>query len=295
MGVAASQRRTVQYLKKGVGRLMVPCGNYGDQATYTCTASVAPLVYYKASGASTGYYYVMVQNVTWTYGTDADPQTDYVSNSPAGNNTWERLQTVTYLFTQLLMADFGKIASAVFYEHLMFSQQGTIDGVDSPNYENLVTQSNGDVRENSGDFIPNIWMNFANGRAEFNNVNVKGTIRATKLYRSIQTLSVYTNGSVYIDADAGEIIAVVGANNSEVVQQCSAYVYLPLPANAAGQILEITAETVGAYGGLLTVYLRPRSGVIKGIANTGTSYASIALSSSLLRVYSDGTYWYKLP
>ena len=193
MAVKTSCSRIVSYLKKGpagpqgnVGRMPVPYGNYGDpydgsnSPVYTCTDKVAPMVYYKASGATNGYYYVMVRNVTWRYGIDTDPQTDYVNHSSAGTNTWALLETTKYFFTELLMASFGKIASAVFYDNLMFSQQGIKNGVSSSDYSSLHTLSNGDVDESVASYFkPNIWINFLNGKLKARNADIEGKITAT--------------------------------------------------------------------------------------------------------------------
>lgn len=197
MAVKTYCSRVVSYLKKGpagpqgnTGRMAVPYGTYGtpyegatSPLTYVCTDRVAPMVYYKASGATTGYYYVMVRNTTWVYGTNTDPQTDYVNNSPSGTNTWARLQTVDYFFTKLLMADFGKIGSAVFYGSLMFSQQGVTgsDNHATSDYSALhVNQNTGDVDESGVNYFrPNFWVNFLDGKFKARNADITGKITAT--------------------------------------------------------------------------------------------------------------------
>ena len=66
MAVKTYCSRVVSYLKKGppgpqgnTGRMAVPYGTYGtpyegatSPLTYVCTDRVAPMVYYKASGAT---------------------------------------------------------------------------------------------------------------------------------------------------------------------------------------------------------------------------------------------------
>lgn len=212
MGIVASGRRTVQYLKQGpagpqgnAGRMPVPYGEYGDYSTYTCTDTVAPMVYYKASGASTGYYYVMIRNVTWRYGTDTDPQTDSLRT----NNTWQRLQTVDYFFTKLLMADFGLIGSAVFYDNLMFSQQGIKNGAASTDYASLTTDSNGDVVETAAaNFKPNFWVNFRNGKFKARNADIEGKITATS--GSIGGFEIGSNYIGTIGTATGDYARLIG-------------------------------------------------------------------------------------
>lgn len=171
--------RTVRYLQKGTpgpkgpaGRLPVPYGAYGvDTTVYTCTDTIAPYVLFD------GQYYVMNKNVSWYVASNPNPKVDYQNNG--SNATWIYMEKYKAIFVELLMANFGKIASAIFYGSLMFSQQGTINGNASSNYEALHTKSDGDVRENVGDFIPNFWVNFLTGKLSAINAIIKGVIEAT--------------------------------------------------------------------------------------------------------------------
>ena len=157
--------RNIRFLRKGDkgdkgdrGRLPVPYGEYSDTGVYTATDVVAPYVLCE------GQYYVMNKTTTWIGASfnHKTPKQDYAQYG--ADATWILMEKYKAIFVELLMANFGKIASAIFYENLMFSQQGEIDGSASSNYEALHTDTNGNVRENSGDFIPNFWINFLNGK-----------------------------------------------------------------------------------------------------------------------------------
>lgn len=169
--------RNIRFLRKGDkgdkgdrGRLPVPYGEYVAGTAYTATDLIAPYVLCE------GQYYVMNKTTTWQQ-TSRTPKQDYAAYG--SNATWILLEQYKAIFVELLMASFGKIASAIFYENLMFSQQGKINGSASSNYESLHTDSNGDVRENSGDFIPNFWVNFLTGKMTALNAVIKGAIEAT--------------------------------------------------------------------------------------------------------------------
>lgn len=171
--------RTVQYLKKGdpgpqgrVGRLPVPYGAYGVQYTvYTCTDVIAPYVLFD------GQYYVMNKNVTWYSATNPNPKVDYQNNG--ANATWIYMEKYKAIFVEMLLADFGKIASAIFYGNLMFSQQGKKNNVASSSYEDLHLDSNGNPREQATDFVPNFWINFLTGKLSAIDAVIKGVIEAT--------------------------------------------------------------------------------------------------------------------
>lgn len=171
--------RTVQYLKKGdpgpqgpKGPLPVPYGIYDPNTTYVCDGIIAPYVLCE------GQYYVMNKQVSYKGATvGRSPKQDYAAYG--SNATWILMEKYKAAFVELLMADFGKIASAIFYGSLMFSQQGTINGAASSAYENLHVKSDGDVRENTGDFIPNVWINFLKGSLHAMNAVIKGVIEAT--------------------------------------------------------------------------------------------------------------------
>ena len=171
--------RTVQYLKKGdpgpqgpKGPLPVPYGIYDPNTTYVCDGIIAPYVLCE------GQYYVMNKQVSYKGATvGRSPKQDYAAYG--SNATWILMEKYKAAFVELLMADFGKIASAIFYGSLMFSQQGTINGAASSSYENLHVKSDGDVRENTGDFIPNVWINFLKGTLHAVNAVIKGVIEAT--------------------------------------------------------------------------------------------------------------------
>ena len=158
--------RNIRFLKKGDkgdkgdrGRLPVPYGEYSNSTVYTATDVIAPYVLCE------GQYYVMNKTTTWigaSFG-NKTPKQDY--QQYGANATWILMEQYKAIFVELLMAEFGKIASAIFYGSLMFSQQGIKNGAASEDYESLHTKSNGDVDESVASYFkPNFWINFLNGK-----------------------------------------------------------------------------------------------------------------------------------
>lgn len=195
MGQKTSCSRVVTFLKKGatgpqgpVGRLPVPYGTYGEQSSYTCTDRIAPVV------MCNNLYYVMNKNVTWNVANNPTPAQDYASYGT--NATWIYMQNYKAIFAEVFMANFGKIASAVFYGNLMFSQQGIVNGSASSNYSALHTDSNGDVDESVASYFkPNFWINFANGKMKALSGSVGGwNMTASRLYSG--------SGSTYVAIDS---------------------------------------------------------------------------------------------
>ena len=159
------------------GRLPFPSGAFDLSTVYTCTDDITPIVYYEAGKT----YYTMRKNGN---SVGIDPAEDYASNG--SDSTWIPFENYKAIFTEILMANFAKLASAVFYGDYMFSQQG-IDkrGIATTVYENF-------GKEN---FTPNFQVNFKTGEINA----LKGTFRANVL----PTPEVYVlrKADIYADID----------------------------------------------------------------------------------------------
>ena len=149
----ASVTRSVKYAQKGApgksGRIPYPAGEYNLYTSYICTDTVTPYVL-------DGKYYVMNRNTTWVgQGMPSNinsPQKDVAVNGSKA--TWTLVEDYTAIFVEILMANFAKLASAIFSGDYMFSQQGVdADGNPTSNYEEF----------NTGNFVPNLLLDFATG------------------------------------------------------------------------------------------------------------------------------------
>ena len=70
-----------------------------------------------------GQYYVLNKEGTFK---NINPKKDYAANGSKA--TWVLMDKVRYSFVEILMANFAKLASAVFYGQYMFSQYGGESG-----------------------------------------------------------------------------------------------------------------------------------------------------------------------
>lgn len=97
----------------------------------------------------------------------------------AARPPWVLMDKVRYSFVEILMANFAKLASAVFYGQYMFSQYGvradgsaveTEGGYKDFNYSDPMNPAN--------KFRPNLLLDFLTGSFKGRNVEVEGTIIA---------------------------------------------------------------------------------------------------------------------
>lgn len=294
MGVKTT--RIVKFIRKGdkgdkgdTGRLPVPYGIYSDTGVYTCTDVIAPYVLYS------GQYYVMNKNTTWigaSFGhkTPAQDYADYGANA-----TWILMEKYKAAFIEMLIADFGKIADAIFYGHLMFSQQGKIDGVASSNYTTIQTLSNGDVDESAGKFVPNFWVNFLNGKMHAVNGIFDGDLQ-TKLL-NIEGHSTYT-GSTY-GYRITDYCRLLLWNNANYVSGRVMKVQLPTDKTYIGKRVVLVDNMFPPYtktpAGMADVWtVKAASGYINA-AKQGTKYQEDIVAASEILFYGGYVEFLGLP
>lgn len=111
------------------GRIPYPAGIYDATITYKCTDTKAPYVIYD------GKYYIMVKNQEWL-GTDKgrNPKEDYERFGDEA--IWQPMDSYQAIYTELMIADNGKLGKFIFNGDYMFSQEGTnILGEPSSDYQ----------------------------------------------------------------------------------------------------------------------------------------------------------------
>ena len=94
-----------------MGRMIYPAGNFNSSTKYTIDGKTSPYVF----DVSTNKYYVLINN----YNGDTTPS---LSNS----TYWKEMNQYSAIYTEMLIADFGKVGSAVFCGDYMFSQYGYV-------------------------------------------------------------------------------------------------------------------------------------------------------------------------
>lgn len=173
----ASKTGEVKYRQRGArGRLPYPAGEYSMTVTYTCTDSTAPYV------LNNGIYYVMNKTTSWVgqgvASNQNTPQKDYAVNGSKA--TWIPFEDYKAIYVEILMSNFAKLASVVFYGDYMFSQQG-VDAAGNPtlNYKGF----------GSNDFTPNILLDFKTGYAKLINADIVGILRAKAVYTNFKQLN----------------------------------------------------------------------------------------------------------
>lgn len=209
-------------LRGSVGPMLYYAGEWQSGVSYVRTAQVVPLV---SHGGDQFFYYPAKE------GTLKD-------NEPSGSNSaWKQQQKVPLLLAQLLMVDFGKIASAVFSGDYMISQYG-LDGKnneskDYKSFDGAPTPYIGNA------FAPNICLDFLKGEAWFRKAHIFGDVDAgsvTVNYKDLTASDAIKNGNLdYTLVNDLCVIVDVGAAGNEVV------IHLPYDAKYIGKHVYIMA------------------------------------------------------
>lgn len=159
------------------GRLPFPSGAFELSTVYTCTDDITPIVYYEAGKT----YYTMRKNGN---SVGIDPAEDYASNG--SDSTWIPFENYKAIFTEILMANFAKLASAVFYGDYMFSQQGIdANGDPTSNYQEFNPND-----PQSGNFSPNLAFNLKTGDQYSNGGHVYGFATNTPIFTNTETIDI---------------------------------------------------------------------------------------------------------
>ena len=151
-------------------RMIYPAGEYTNKQ-YTRTDTATPLVLVRTENQGTysnAYYYLVADN-NGTLGS-------YISPTTPNQKCWQQATQYQVILADALMANFAKLASAVFYGDFMFSQHG--DG--GTNYQDFDPDDS--LNEEGNHFRPNVLINWLTGAAYFENVIVEGTVKASLLY-----------------------------------------------------------------------------------------------------------------
>lgn len=104
------------------GRIPYPAGIYDAGVTYTCTSLKAPYVLHEDG------YWIMSKNGSWL-GTEHNKTPKQWYEQYGEESIWQPLEHYKAIYTELLIADGGKLGKFVFNGDYMYSQEGT-DGYD---------------------------------------------------------------------------------------------------------------------------------------------------------------------
>lgn len=165
------------------GLMAYPAGSYDNAVTYSATDQSTPIVLYNEQ------YYALRRGASYRGSeqpsTRNTPALD-VANAPAGESYWVLFDKFNAVFADIVMADFAKLGSAVFYGDWMISQQGTANGVESTKYEGF----------KDGSFEPYFSVNFRTGEMRAASGVFSGSL-LTKMKTLADSDATTTDSSTY--------------------------------------------------------------------------------------------------
>lgn len=137
-----------------VGLLAYPAGVFDPLVTYKATATSTPVVMDGQDGQGLAQYYVLARGKTYYAGDSSVQYKTPHEDAVANGGYWSRMDRFCSVFADILMAEFAKLASAVFSGDLMFSQQG----------RDAAGAYSDDYRKIHDGFDPNFAVDFKTGR-----------------------------------------------------------------------------------------------------------------------------------
>lgn len=171
-----------------LGEFRGPQGAAGPQGPQGETGAQGPMAYLAGEWQ---------RNVTYTRNKDSMPvvrhndvywyqrkEGSILGFEPSATSAyWELLMENDIVFAKIVMAEFGKLASAVFSGAYMLSQYGKLNGqtVDGNSNVKDTAYTNFDASNpEGGAFVPNLFINFLTGYLCSMNAKIKGEIEAEK-------------------------------------------------------------------------------------------------------------------
>jgi hypothetical protein len=153
------------------GKVPYPAGTWDAGTTYTPTDRTTPYV------ERGGQYYILVK-------TTASKGEDPASSSYS--DVWKHMDSFQYMLVNALVAQLARVGAAVFYDDFMMSQYGYHDNTGDLNYEpsepatweQLVRYALYGT-EGCAKFVPQLLIDFKEGRLLAQNACIKGTVYAT--------------------------------------------------------------------------------------------------------------------
>lgn len=170
---------TLDGVRGNTGPLVFPAGIYDSKTRYTCTDKYTVMV---LDGEN---YYVLELKGTVV---GLDPSDDYATNGAEAH--WQFVEKVEYAFFNVVMANFAKLASAVFHGDYMFSQQGVdADGNATSDYRKFGTNA----------FTPNLKMDLKTGSITGSKCNFSGSLkRGITIFESGSLFQVTPDSNIYV-------------------------------------------------------------------------------------------------
>ena len=265
-------RKTLPVTSDGIlGKLVYPAGIYNVGTTYTATTKSTPMV--EENGL---YYYLAITGSV----KGISPSEDVAAK---GGN-WELMDSFKAVFTDILMANFAKLASAIFSGDYMFSQYGIdSDGNVSKEYQKLA----------AGIFEPNLLIDFLNGSIRCRKAEVEGVIKAKHFH------VVFSNFSFPEELDGTINIEQHGTNllldsSCDITTYPDRELLLPYADAYPGLVLHLYVPVSASRTGI-TAKLRYNNGIMDGSNWASLIYTTYTIEGGYHQLLAVGSNWIVLP
>ena len=150
------------------GRTVVayPAGVFDRYITYRAEGNTTPVVLDGKDSDGVEQYYYLRPGCVYCGNDETEYDTPALDAARNPDRRWERMDRYSAIFADIIMAKFGKIGSAVFYDQYMMSQQGT-DAVGREGY----------YEQFPDNFVPNFLIDFETGKVIARDLEWYGTAR----------------------------------------------------------------------------------------------------------------------
>lgn len=221
-----------------------------------------------------------------------------LGSEPSATSTyWELLMENDIVFAKIVMAEFGKLASAVFSGAYMLSQYGKLNGqtVDDSSSVKDTAYTNFDVSNpEGGTFVPNLFINFLTGYLCAANARIRGEIEADKGSIAGWRFSEGIIGSRDCGMSlADDFIQFVGDNTKALIGlwDNQGYPTMQVLENTGSNYIGkcgISFNMSGAVGHPNFAFKGNGDGVLNGLM-TGYSFETVTLPSDSFYQMGDGS------
>lgn len=146
------------------GPLLYPAGYYDEGFVYVQTvdsngkATATPFVYYDPGNTGNGQYYVLQKSMA------------EAGILPTDTEYWKVFTKIKYIFTEAMMAQWARLAKAVFYGDYMFSAEGTSADGEKMDYSAYAEKMFTDGKLN-GTILPNMFIDLQAGAIKVNKLS----------------------------------------------------------------------------------------------------------------------------
>ena len=178
---------------------------------------------------------------------------------------WEQVDLKYLIATEVLLARYGLVGKAVFYDEYMMSQQG----VDNNGNES------GNYTQYPSNFHPNILLNFMTGKAVLNDAEVRGVVSAGAVQSEFKLVSF--SGTTKRNVVIKEIYNIMFQGTTS-----QPYIFLPNDIGLSGRVVRIAYGSPGFSG--QPIYLLNQVYACKFVYSN-QSYATTPTMNNCVQLY----------